>query len=167
MKFITGLMALLAFTSGICHALPNDRKNLADALLEARKDKKALGIYFDNPASSECLAFKLKFISTDRFEALTNGDLVYLMIQDRGTSPTGERLMEEEPLHLENYLKITSFPTFVVLTYDGKVVDRIDGFDPQDDPHGDKYFDRLQASIARARAQSAANPAAATNDQGG
>ena len=159
-------MAVFALASGICRALPNDRGSFADGLAEARKDKKVLGVYFDNPASSECLLLKLKLIGTDRFAALTKGDLVYLMIQDRGVSPTGDRLLGDEYLQLENYLKVTSFPTFVLFTYDGKMIDRIEGFNAQDDAHGDKYFDRLQAAIAQAKAQVAANPGAVPGTQG-
>ncbi len=123
-------------------------------------------MYVDNPASRECLALKLRLIGTDRFEALTRGDLVYLMIQDRGTAPNGDRLLGDEYLQLENYLKVTTFPTFIVFSYDGKLIDRIDGFDPQGDAHADKYFGRLQAAIAQAKAQVAANPTATASDQG-
>ena len=59
-KLLTNTLSLFILASAVCHALPNLSKSFAEALAEARKDKKVLGIYFDKPESDACLALKLE-----------------------------------------------------------------------------------------------------------
>jgi len=157
--------AMLFITSRVSHALPNDRGNYDLAVAEAKQDRKVLGIYFDKPGSEACLALKWRLLGRDRFEALTKGDLVYLMIQDRGTDQKGVKLMTDADLQLEKQFNITSFPTFLLLTCDGKLIDRIDGFNPYEDKDGDKYFVRIEAAITREKQYDAANPNASPIEQ--
>jgi len=53
MKFkpILNFIALLVLSSGVCHALPNNRENYDLAAEEARRGKKVPGIYFDKRGS--------------------------------------------------------------------------------------------------------------------
>jgi len=159
------LILFFVLASGVCQALPNDRNNYEAAVTEASRDKKVLGLYFDKPGSDACLELKWKLIGKDRFEALTKGDLVFLMIQDRGSNQKGELLISEDKLQLENQYNVTSFPTFLLFTYDGKLIDRIDGFNWHEDEKADKYYARLQAAIERGKTLAGTNPGPAGVEQ--
>jgi len=154
-KFISSAITLNILTSSVCLALPFNREVYDLAVSEAKQNKKVLGIYFDKPGSDACSALKWRLIGKDRFEALTKGDLVFLMIQDRGTKQNGGRLMNEADLQLENQFSITSYPTFILLSYDGKLIDRIDGFNWHEDPQGDKYYERILEAIRQGKATNA------------
>ncbi|MEI8342414.1 MAG: hypothetical protein WCH43_12895 [Verrucomicrobiota bacterium] len=150
---IFSVLAFIVLASNLCHALPNNRENYELAIAEAKRDGKVLGIYFDKPGSDACLALKWRLIGKDRFEALSNGDLVYLMIQDRGSNPKGERLMSEADVQLENQFSVTSYPVFILLSPDGKAIDRIDGYNWHEDPQADKYYERIVAAIKQGKTQ--------------
>lgn len=140
-------IALFVISSGICHALPNNRGNFDLAIEEAKQGRKVVGIYFDKPGSAVCLSLKLKLIGSNRFEDLTKKDLVFLMIQDRGTGKHGETLTTEADLALEKKLNVTAFPTFIILSYNGTIIKRIDGFNWREDPKADKYYDQIVAAV--------------------
>ena len=148
-----GAIALFLLSSVLCRALPNNRGTYELAVDEAQKDKKEIGIYFDRPGSDACFQLKWRLIGKDRFEALTNKDFVFLMIQDRGTGKHGETLSTGADLDLEKQLNVTSFPTFILLSYNGTVIKRIEGYNWREDPKADKYFDQIVAAIRQGTEQ--------------
>ncbi|PQJ80859.1 hypothetical protein BTO18_01205 [Polaribacter porphyrae] len=97
--------------------------NYKEALKRAKKEKKAVLIYFTGSDWCEpCKVLDRDLFHTEKFKTLSDNDLVLLEVD----SPRRQDLLSQdkisENLYLKRKFKIKSFPALIILNYRGRKI---------------------------------------------
>lgn len=144
MKILASLCVLLSFLglNEINHS-PKWNTNLEEALIQTKKNKKSVLVYFTGSDwCGPCQALKKDFFESEKFVQKANEfNLVIIDIPLRMDTLSPEQLeYNKEKLSQLNPQK--KFPTLIALSAKGKEINRINGYSAQGSP--DAYFTFLE-----------------------
>ncbi len=144
MKILASLCVLLSLLglNEINHS-PEWNTNLEETLIQARKNKKPVLVYFTGSDwCGPCKALKKDFFESEKFvQKASEFNLVIIDIPRRLDIVSPEQLdYNKEKLSQLNPQK--KFPTLIVLNAKGKELNRINGYSAQGTP--DSYFKFLE-----------------------
>ena len=127
-KIIITLLTCCALVSAIA-AEPQWLTNTADAIAQAKKENKMVLLDFTGSDwCGWCIKFKKEALDTQEFSDYAAKNLVLVEVDFPRKKAQSEQLKTTNKA-LATHYKVDGYPTFVVLSKDGKELGRQDGYE--------------------------------------
>ncbi len=121
--FITGFLITIILFLGIAAQANNGNEDFEKASSEAKTSGKYLLLHFSGSDWCPwCMKLERKVLSHEAFKTFAKENLVYVLIDFPRKKQQSEKRKEENRRLMEKF-KVRGFPTIIILSPDGEILD--------------------------------------------